>query len=283
MLVTAPEAGREILNSYVKYLPREFRKTVFALDEEHKKSKEKVGDQELYQKLLNIFMDTFCTTPDAKVQVSAFFTQQVEAKINAKVDIIYQVTTRATALMVILWASQRGEIKETEREIQRQKTLVQAGFVKFSAFMESLSEEQKGKCKRAAESALKNLEGSRQEIYDKLNARTHQWNFATHTLEMFPAERDRRFPDTSPASRDIRLNEISVFVSQLFAEEDRGPVEAYLLSEALKAVPVESKEMYIHYTQGCSGELHFKVNNNLKSLFQALAEVGPVAGGSGRR
>ncbi|MCE5316910.1 MAG: hypothetical protein LLG04_06055, partial [Parachlamydia sp.] len=254
MLVTGQEAGRGLFNGYVKFFPREFKKTVRAVHDEWQNSREKISDQALYQKLLNLFMDTFCTTADARVQINAFFKQQVEAKIHAKVDEMYQVKSHSSALTALLWDSKRGEIEETAQERQRQKALIEAGETSFKAFKASLAGEQKANCKKAADAALENLEKSRNDIYDKLNAKTHQWDFATHTLKELPTRGDRRTEsETSSASRDIKLNEISIFVTQFFAERDRSAVEAYLIHEALKEVKEQSKEIYIHYTEGWAG------------------------------
>lgn len=270
MLVTAPEAGQGLFNSYVKFLPREYNKSVSSLNEEWKKSREKMGDQELYQKLMELFLNIFCATADARVQVGSFFKQRVDAKIieNPKEEYL-KVTSRASALIGILWGGKRGEIEETAQERQRQKALIEAGESKFKAFKAGLAGEQKANCKRAADAALENLGKSRDEIYAKLNAKTHQWDFATHALKEQPATES----DASAASRDIKLNEISVFVNQFFAEMDRSAVEAYLIHDVLNEFKVESKEIYIHYTQGWAGSMHFKVTSNVKKIFQDLGAL----------
>lgn len=270
------ETGRGLFNSYVKSTPQEFAEVLSHIDEQFKKERAGAKDQELSKKLIELFLNAFCVTADARLQVKTFLKDQIDIKVKTVHEQEYlNIKTESSALMVLLWDAKKGEIQETKQEIKQRQELIAKGKAKFKQFKESaLTPQQKQALQETSSNALENLKNLPEEIYKKLKSGSYSWDFTSHQLVPVTSKaKHKPVNEVSKAAKDLRLYEITLFVERFFAKEDEAAVQAYLDAKAFKPIKNvfdHSREMYIHYSDGWGGNLHFKVTEKLKDIFQKL-------------
>ena len=266
-LTTSFDAGQQAFNHFLKFRHADFRAKGVEVNQKWKTEKEKqTNDSALSALLIDTFIQGLTNSSD-KIHARKFLEEKVQLKLRPDPNqpAYLQQTSAASAVVQILSEAQRGEIEETPQEVERVNKLIQEGKHKFEALQTRPNAKQLSRFNEALNLGLEILK------QNPTPPPGVKWDYANHTF--VAAQSKVRL--TGAPWRDLTMYAVSCFVAKLFEEIDREAVNAYLTMQIFTGVSdkcVLSKEIYIHCTDGWSGQLHFKVKENVKNIFNTLKD-----------
>lgn len=270
--------GRYEFNQLIKYQPELLtaanasvsshwkQYSSFNLNRSYRDQEKKTKSEDvLLNDLIGVFCEACRLTQSQKESITPFLDRQVK---DMSIGDEAWARAPASALCNFLFRSTKGEIRETDQELEERNSLIAQGKKLF---------------KRSSQDVLELARQAGQTVFQKSidldysQFDTHHWNFETHELDpcSFSCQHRNNYDFYKKAIIDIQLLALSTFANELTKSEDEHKaLEAYLfkiiITEAcpdIKRLPeMKDSQLYRHYASLFDNQSE-SIQKKIKSFF----------------